>query len=468
VTPTGLGGATVAGSVLTLTTGGGVSGRRRRAPLRRHVQRALPAHRDPQLDLAADRESRVLDRARRGGHRAGSAGTDAAKILFNGTVNTTQQVTTLCTGDQDGPNNWTTPATNAARSRDRPHAGRSLVLRSLDAQLDGNVRNNYAHQDRKTPDPTKTYRIRIRLRNTGAAASADDGRARRDHHRGQRLPPRRDRPCARLSGRRRRPRCQHRIFGALAPRTGQIVETHAIAYDDVPGSALGAGATQTGTARDVWAGSIPVAGGVVNAGGNRYIGRFRAFAAADQIGTLRIEVSKDNVTWDPQAESRDHGDWREERREADEPVISRFYRVVYINGATLQGSTMRLFSEGGVDAMSDKFDNVGISRLIDRSRRARHCDTRKPRSGGSPDGPSSSRATSPTTRSGGSCRPSSSRSSTPEPPPEIEYPIIGECVDCGEPIHEGESAGRRSLAASGIRRTTRREPSPLRRNSVRL
>jgi hypothetical protein len=33
------------------------------------------------------------------------------------------------------------------------------------------------------------------------------------------------------------------------------------------------------------------------------------------------------------------------------------------------------------------------------------------------------------------------------PPPEVEYPIIGECVDCGEPIHEGEA---RVEDASGL------------------
>jgi hypothetical protein len=274
------------------------------------------------------------------GTAAGSAGTDAAKILFNGIVNTTQQVTTLCTGDQDGPNNWTGPATNAAAKYEidlMPDEVWFYALASLNST--GN-RSNYAHQDRKTPDPTKSYRIRIRLRNTGAAASAttvaldavvvednaylpvEIAHARGSAVGGEALP-----------------------ISDVAAGSVKLVDTHGIVYDDVPGSALGAGATQTGTARDVWAGSIPIAGGVVNAGGNRYIGRFRAFAAADQPGTLRIEVSKDNVTWDPQIEVPTTVLNGKNVAKADEPVISRFYRVVYINGATLQGATMRLFSE---------------------------------------------------------------------------------------------------------------------------
>jgi hypothetical protein len=343
VTPTGLGGATVAGSVLTLTTGGGVSGDgvelisvdtfnvpcRLIAIVNAISQRV--ANQEFSIELIEENTA------------AGAAGTDAAKLLFNGAVNTTAQVTTLSAGDQDGPNNFTTQATSAATKFEIDLMPDEVWVYTQDTINSTGTRTRYAHQDRKIPDPSKHYRIRLRLRNTGAASlttvtidailiednaylPVEIAHARGSQVGGEGL--------------------AVNIASSALTATGQIVETHAIAYDDVPGSALGAGATQTGTARDLWAGSIPVAGGVVNAGGNRYIGRFRAFAAADQIGTLRIEVSKDNVTWDPQAEIATTVIGGKNVAKLDEPVISRFYRVVYINGATLQGSTMRLFSEG--------------------------------------------------------------------------------------------------------------------------
>ena len=65
---------------------------------------------------------------------------------------------------------------------------------------------------------------------------------------------------------------------------------------------------------------------------------FNAFALADQAGTMRIECSNDNVTW---------------RRATLDTVVAintpvylkvvmltRYWRVIYTNGATIQGIFM--------------------------------------------------------------------------------------------------------------------------------
>lgn len=134
---------------------------------------------------------------------------------------------------------------------------------------------------------------------------------------------------------------------------GQIVEGQAIAARTVTGSvttatisgtplvaaqdnvfynesvvAQAAAATVTGVTRDV---------GVAAAAVHRYA-QFNAFAFADQAGTMRIECSNDNTTW--------------RRTTADVavaantpvflkcPVLTRYHRVVYVNGGTLQTAFM--------------------------------------------------------------------------------------------------------------------------------
>jgi hypothetical protein len=87
-------------------------------------------------------------------------------------------------------------------------------------------------------------------------------------------------------------------------------------------------ATVTGTARDI---------GVAAGGVHRY-SKFNASAVADQAGTLRIECSNDNITW--------------RRATADTavaaiacvylsvPIMTRYYRAVYVNGGVAQTAFM--------------------------------------------------------------------------------------------------------------------------------
>lgn len=87
-------------------------------------------------------------------------------------------------------------------------------------------------------------------------------------------------------------------------------------------------ATVTGTARET---------GVAPGSAQRYAA-FNAFAFADQAGTLRIEVSIDNVTW-----RRATADVAVAAGAAvflSVPVCARWHRAVYVNGATAQAAFM--------------------------------------------------------------------------------------------------------------------------------
>lgn len=93
-------------------------------------------------------------------------------------------------------------------------------------------------------------------------------------------------------------------------------------------TAQAAAATFTGTSRDV--------GVAVNT-----YHRFSAFnvsAFADQAGTVRIECSNDNATW--RRASADTAVAANAVVYLSVPIMTRYYRVVYINGATLQTAFM--------------------------------------------------------------------------------------------------------------------------------
>jgi hypothetical protein len=69
-------------------------------------------------------------------------------------------------------------------------------------------------------------------------------------------------------------------------------------------------------------------------------------AFADQAGIIRIESSNDNVTW-----RRNTADVTVAANTAvvlSVPVTTRYYRVVYVNGATIQTAFMLNTSFTGV------------------------------------------------------------------------------------------------------------------------
>lgn len=87
-------------------------------------------------------------------------------------------------------------------------------------------------------------------------------------------------------------------------------------------------ATVTGTSRDA---------GVAVGTSHRYAA-FNAFAFADQAGTLRIEISTDGTTW--RRASADVAVAAATPVHLSVPVTARFYRAVYVNGATAQTQFM--------------------------------------------------------------------------------------------------------------------------------
>lgn len=86
--------------------------------------------------------------------------------------------------------------------------------------------------------------------------------------------------------------------------------------------------TVTGTSRDTG----------VSAGSNHRYAAFNAFAFADQAGTLRIEVSADNVTW--RRASADQAVAAGAALYLSVPVTARYHRAVYVNGAVAQTAFM--------------------------------------------------------------------------------------------------------------------------------
>lgn len=98
-----------------------------------------------------------------------------------------------------------------------------------------------------------------------------------------------------------------------------------IYYNDTT-TALGASATFTGTSRDTGTAAASV----------QVYTNFRAYALASHAGTMRIECSNDNTNW-----NRMTADTAVAANTAvilTVPVLTRYHRVVFVNGATAQTS----------------------------------------------------------------------------------------------------------------------------------
>lgn len=87
---------------------------------------------------------------------------------------------------------------------------------------------------------------------------------------------------------------------------------------------LGISATQTGASRGVGAA----------VGEYHPLSSFNAFAFADQAGTLRVEVSSDNVTW--RRATADVAVAANTAAYLSVPVAAAFHRAVFVNGGVAQ------------------------------------------------------------------------------------------------------------------------------------
>lgn len=90
-------------------------------------------------------------------------------------------------------------------------------------------------------------------------------------------------------------------------------------------TALGASATYTGTGRD--------AGSAFTTTGSRYAS-FNAYAFSDQAGTIRIEFSQDASTW--RRATADTALAANTPVILSVPVVTRYARMVFVNGTTAQ------------------------------------------------------------------------------------------------------------------------------------
>lgn len=114
-----------------------------------------------------------------------------------------------------------------------------------------------------------------------------------------------------------------------ATLNGALIVAQPTLFFNESTTALAASATFTGTSRDN--------GGTTAASVTIY-GAFNVTAFADQAGTVRIEMSNDSTTW--RRATADTAVTANSVITLSVPVVTRYYRAVYVNGATLQTAFM--------------------------------------------------------------------------------------------------------------------------------
>lgn len=119
----------------------------------------------------------------------------------------------------------------------------------------------------------------------------------------------------------------HQIVSQEGTWTANVIAQTNV-FNNESATAQAASATVTGTSRDVG-----VAAGTVH----RY-SAFNTSAFADQVGTLRIECSNDNTTW--RRATADTAVAANAVVYLSVPIMTRYYRAVYVNGAAAQGAFM--------------------------------------------------------------------------------------------------------------------------------
>lgn len=188
-------------------------------------------------------------------------------------------------------------------------------------------RSNSYRRHQQIPDPTALYKLRLRWLN-GATAPATSTNAVIQYVACQDYAE----LTAEITAGRGQVVAGQAVGVAVvsAPTTTVVVSgaPTVVAQDSVfyneSVTAQAASATLTGTSRDV---------GVAAAAVHRY-SSFNAFSFSDQAGVLRIECSNDNVTW--RRMTADVAAAANTPVILSVPVMTRYHRVVYVNGATAQ------------------------------------------------------------------------------------------------------------------------------------
>lgn len=253
-----------------------------------------------------------------------NAGTTFARYDFNGTTATTGQCQTGNQGVNNTASSVTIPTTASYGTFDI-YADTNDVVFSSVASNSNAVKSGIASFDRYILDPNEEYYVQIRVVNGGTAPASNtnfliDAVVFQDLT-GVKV------DIVRGDG-----------TAALANSTPvQVLSMPTVAvnntaqnniYYNESTTAQAASATVTGTSRDV-----AIAAGTVH----RYT-YFNAFAFADVAGTMRIEVSNDNTTW--RRATTDTAVAANTPVFLSIPVLTRYHRVVYVNGGTIQTAFM--------------------------------------------------------------------------------------------------------------------------------
>lgn len=188
-------------------------------------------------------------------------------------------------------------------------------------------RSNSYRRHQQIPDPNAVYKLRIRWVN-GASAPASSTNAIFQYVTCQDYAE----LTAEITAGRGQTVAGQAIGVAVTSMpttsvTGSVTNVDNL-YNNESVTPQAASATVTGTSRDT---------GTAAGTAQRY-GFFKAFAFADQAGTMRIEVSTDNVTW--RRATVDTAVAANTPLILSVPIMARYHRVVYINGATLQTAFM--------------------------------------------------------------------------------------------------------------------------------
>lgn len=254
------------------------------------------------------------------------AGTTFARYDFNGTTATSVQCQTGSGGNTNTATTVTCPTTANYGTFDI-YADLQDVVFSSSASNTNAVKSGISAFDRLILDPDEYYYAQVRVLN-GATAPASsttvniDAVALQD-----------------LTGLKVDVSRGDGVSALTNAAPVQVVNSPSVAqsgtwtfrnniYYTESTTAQAANATLTGTSRDT----------AIAAGTVQQYAKFNAFAFSDQAGTMRIEVSADNTTW--RRATVDTAVAASTPVYLTVPVLNRYHRVVYVNGATLQTQFM--------------------------------------------------------------------------------------------------------------------------------
>lgn len=252
------------------------------------------------------------------------AGTTFARYDFNGTTATTAQCQTGNQGTNNTAVSVTCPTTASYGTFDI-YADTQDVIFSSTASNANSVKSGIASFDRLILDPDEDYFVQVRVLN-GATAPASSTTVSVDavvlqDLTGLKVDIIRGDGTASLTN-----ATPVQVMSSATIAANTVAQNN-VFYNEST-TAQAASATVTGTSRDV-----AIAAGTVH----RY-SAFNASAFADQAGTLRIECSNDNTTW--RRATADTAVAANAVVYLSVPVMTRYYRVIYVNGATAQTAFM--------------------------------------------------------------------------------------------------------------------------------